>query len=114
MLPKENRLKKDKDFQRVYLKGKTFQNNFIIVKTLKTEGLFTRFGFVISNKISKKATIRNKLKRRLREIIRLNLSNFIEGFDIIIIPKKNILTENFDSVKNNLISLFKEIKIFKN
>lgn len=114
MLSKEYRLRKNRDFEQVYFKGKVFQNKFFLIKILENNKQTNRFGFIVSNKISKKATERNKLKRRLREIIRLNLSNFKRSFDIIIIAKKNILNENFNTIKNNLLSLFKEVSIFKN
>lgn len=107
MLPKEYRLRKDKDFQSVYWKGKVFQNNFFIVRILKNNQQVSRFGFVVSAKVSKKATERNRLKRRLRELIRLNLNKFETGFDVVIIAKKSALANKTDILKENLFSIFK-------
>ena len=47
----------------------------------------SRFGFVISNKISKLATRRNALKRQLRTIIEQELPNIKTGFDVVIMVK---------------------------
>ena len=50
--------------------------------------LTPRFGFVISNKIDKRATRRNALKRRIRAVIEENLSQIPEGIDLVVQIKK--------------------------
>lgn len=50
--------------------------------------LIPRFGFVISNKIDKRATRRNALKRRIRAVIEENLSQIPEGIDVVFQVKK--------------------------
>ncbi len=52
-----------------------------------------KFGFVISKKISKKAVVRNKIRRKLAEEVRKNLDKFENGFRGIFLVKKNILDE---------------------
>jgi len=51
MLKKENRLKKKKDFEKVFKEGKSFKNNFLIVKINENNLNFPRFGFVVSKKV---------------------------------------------------------------
>ena len=88
MLPKENRLKKEKDFERVFKTGKGYKEDFLFLKIVKNDLKTSRFGFVVSKKFSKKAIVRNKIKRQLRELIKLKLSKIRKGIDgiILIIP----------------------------
>ncbi len=55
MLPKINRLQKEKEIEEVFKKGKGFKEDFLIFKTAKNSLKTSRFGFIISKKISKKA-----------------------------------------------------------
>lgn len=92
MLSKQYRLTKNKDFQRVFKEGKyiSLPEKFLYVKILKNSFPFSRFGFVVSNKVSNKANKRNKIKRLLREAVKSKLSTVKSGFDIIIVAKKGI------------------------
>lgn len=85
MLPKVNSLKKKKDFEKVFKEGQSFKESFLYLKIKKNNLKSSRFGFVVSKKISKKATIRNKIKRRLREITRIKLPFIKKGIDGVII-----------------------------
>ena len=107
-------LRKDTDFARVYKKNEAFFNRDFTV-LIKNNGLdHPRFGFSISKKIGK-ANERNKLKRKLREIVRKNYKN-LNGVDIVIIPKKHIKTYDYKSLQKTLghvlSKAFKKNKIF--
>ena len=73
MLPKQYRLQKDKDFKRVFLKGKFFGGRILSLKLIENSLELSRFGFIVGLKISKKATLRSQIKRKLRESIRAKL-----------------------------------------
>jgi ribonuclease P protein component len=72
MLPLKNRIQKKKDIEMIFKKGRTFKEASLILKTMRNDLGTSRFGFIVSQKVSKKANIRNKIKRRLREIVRLH------------------------------------------
>jgi len=112
MLPKENRLKKKKDFQSISGKGKELRNGFLILKFLKNNLEISRFGFVVSKKISNKATIRNKVKRRLREILRIYLPKIKLGYDLIFFTRKGIEEKKFQEIKEKVEYLLTKAKIF--
>lgn len=88
MLPKINRLKKKKDFERVFKQGRGLKQDFLSLKFAKNNLEATRFGFVVGQKVSRKAVVRNKVKRRLREIARINLGNIKKGLDIVVVAGK--------------------------
>lgn len=98
---------KKKDFDNVFKKGKTIANKLVFLKSLKNNLNNNQFGFIVSTKISKKAVIRNKIKRRLREIVRQTDTK--PGFDIIIIVKPEILNKDYQEIKNNVENLLKNI-----
>lgn len=88
MLPRLNRLTKKKDFEETYQQGKAVGGNFLLIKTKPNQEKQTRIGIVVSKKVAKKATERNKLKRRIREIVRKKNTKDKLGGDIVIIAKK--------------------------
>jgi len=111
MLPIKNRLTKKKDFQSVYKKGGYFFEKYIVLKKAKNDLKENRIGFSISTKISKKAVVRNKLKRQLRDIIKKNLDKMKKGYDLVVIPKKEILEETYQEIEKTLIELIKKAKL---
>lgn len=111
MLPKKNRLKKEKDFEKVFKKGKGLRKDFLFLKLLNNNLKKSRFGIVVSTKISKKATVRNKTRRRIREIIRNHLDEIKKGKDIVIVAQPGIEEKSFSQIKETLIELFKKAKL---
>jgi len=111
MLPKENRLKKKKDFEKLFKEGKSFKEKFLILRINKNDLDNNRFGFIVSKKISKKAVVRNKIKRQLREIVRKDINNYQKGFDVAIIALPGIELKNFGEISQALEFTFKKIKI---
>ena len=113
MLPKKNRLKKKKDFARVYRQGELIKGNFLIVKIIDNQLDYSRFGIVVSKKVSKKATVRNKAKRRLREAIRSVITEIKGGFDIIVIALEIIQEKDFWQIKEELKKIFLRANLFR-
>ncbi len=113
MLAKEYRLSKDKDFQNVYKKGHILYSLFFNLKFLPNNPKSSRFGIVISTKISKKAVVRNKSKRQIREAIHKNIDNINKGFDVVILTKPAITTANQEKIEQTLIFLLEKAKIYQ-
>lgn len=111
MLPKINRLKSDKDFKNVFKSGKMLENRFLRVKFLKNQRNYSRFGFITSAKVLKKATIRNFLKRRLRAASRFLIKDLKPGFDIVIWPKKISASLNYKDLEIYLRELINSLAI---
>lgn len=107
MLPKINRLKKEKDFKDVFDKGRGFKQDLLYLKIKNNDLKFSRFGFVISKKVSKKAVVRNKIKRRLREILKAKLPTIKKKIDGIIIVNPGI-DNSFVDLEETINKLFKK------
>jgi len=112
MLKKDFRLRKDKDVRRVLAKGKGFHGQFLGIKFLPNKLENNRFCLIISNKISKKSTKRNKIRRRLSEIVRLNLAKIKGNYDIVIIakPKTEVLEKGYQELAEETLYLLNKIK----
>lgn len=113
MLPKINRLKKNKDIKRVLEKGRRFKEDFLILKILPSDLKETKFAFIVSQKFARKATLRNKMKRKLREQVRRKFKKIKSGFDIIIIAMSGLETKGFWEIDEAIDELFKKAKIIK-
>ena len=99
MLPKLNRIRKKKDFEIIFKNSKSFRNNLFIFKIMKNNLGLNRFGFVVSKKVTKKAVIRNKVRRRLSEIIKNKMGNIKTGTDLVIIALPGIEKKEFSEIK---------------
>jgi ribonuclease P protein component len=111
MLVRKNRLRKKKDFEEVLKKGKAFKQDFLVLKVLKSKLKQTRFGFIVSQKVSKKAVLRNKVKRRFRAITRGKEKELKKGLDIVIIALSSTEKKDFWEIKKVIEELFKRAKI---
>lgn len=109
MLSKINRLTKKKDFQEVFKNGRLITGRLIWLKYKKNNTDFTRAGFIVGLKISKKATERNKIKRRLRSAFRHFLKE-LSGYDIIIGAKPEIKEKKLSEIIRALEDLLLKIK----
>ncbi len=111
MLKKEFRLRKQKDFENVFDKGFYFSGDFLSLKTVKNGLPISRFGFVVSKKISKKAVQRNRVKRLLRESIRLMQKDIRAGFDAVFISKVGIVDKDFREIDLAVGELLKKSRL---
>ncbi len=98
MLPRKNRLKKEKEIKRA-LAGKIFSKSALLIcKAAANELGSARFCFVVSKKISNKAVVRNKVKRRLREAIKALLPRIKHGFDCVLIALPGIEARTYREI----------------
>lgn len=102
MLPRINRLTKKKAFERVFETGAISVGKFILFKFSQSKDNDLKFGFIVSSKVSNKAVIRNKIKRRLRAIIWPNIKNIKNNYNCIIIALARIKDASFLEIKKEL------------
>ncbi len=62
----------------------------------------TRFAIVVGHTVSKKAVIRNRLRRRLREIVRMRLPHLVPGFDVVLIVRSPAIKKTFAELARGL------------
>ena len=108
-LNKKNRLKKKRDFEEVFKNGKTIKGVFLFIKFKKNDVSATRFGFIVSVKVSRKAVERNKLRRIFSEIVQTALKD-INGFDLIVFATNRTKDATREEIAKDLVGLLKNIK----
>lgn len=81
MLPRPNRLTRTRDFELLFAQGRFAGGAFVTLKFWKIDPNFEpkrelkvedlKIGILVSKKVSKRAVVRNRLKRQVREVLRL-------------------------------------------
>jgi len=110
MLPKNQRLKGKKLFNEIYKKGRVYSNNLLVIYLFNRGNRYpdlheSRAGFVVSKKISKKAVIRNKIRRRTSECYRILTSGICNNTDIIWCVRKAIINATMSDIKSAVFDL---------
>jgi len=112
MLEKKNRIRLDKEFDRVFKTGQSFYGKVLGLKVAHNDLACSRFGIMVGLKVSKKAVIRNKIKRQIRAIISQELSLLKTGKDVVIIVFPLILDKSFEEIKKVLKNGFERVKLY--
>jgi ribonuclease P protein component len=99
------RLRRNEDFVRLRREGRTTQNRFLLI-SVRANGLdHNRYGFVTSKHLGK-AVVRNRVRRLLREAVRLRSSRLQTGFDVVLIARQPLVEQPFQSVGRIVEELF--------
>ena len=104
-------LKKNKDFQIVYRKGKSYANRFLVMYIKKNDMGKNRLGISVSKKVGN-SIVRHRLTRLIRESYRLQEEHFLCGYDIVAVVRVNAKNSTFADMKSALIHLGKLHKIY--
>ncbi|TCP20009.1 ribonuclease P protein component [Scopulibacillus darangshiensis] len=107
------KLKKNKDFQHVFNKGRSTANRQFVIYVLKCPGReYSRIGLSVSKKIGNAVT-RNRIKRHVREVLR-HLEDKLEmGNDYIIIARKPTAAMSYQESLGSLKHVLKRAKVLK-
>ncbi|MDD4996076.1 MAG: ribonuclease P protein component [Patescibacteria group bacterium] len=108
MLPKKYRLVKNNDFARVAQKGKMIFGQEVSLKWIKNDLNYSRFGITVSLKVDKRAVMRNKIKRRIRAILKKYLLQFVLGYDFLILTRPKIKELDFQQIESAILKIFKK------
>ena len=105
-LSKYEIIRKRKEIEQVLKKGNRIQTDTVILRFLPAPE--KRVAFLVPKQI-KTAVMRNLIRRRFREIYRLNKTAFADGFEYIIQARENAVNINFTDLKDNLLNLARQV-----
>lgn len=108
MLATQNRLRQKKDIDRAFKSGRSLREGTFLMKALKNHLPDSRIGFIVSQKVAKKAVSRNRIKRRLRAIVGKNLECLQKGVDLLFVALPGSEKKNFASTKADIDKLLAE------
>ena len=94
------------DFDAVYRAGKRRSNSHFTVFFRANQLPHSRFGFSIKKALGG-AVVRNRIRRRVREIVRGHRQEIPAGWDIVIHPKSNVARAEFASLRTDLLRLLR-------
>ena len=102
--PREARLVRRVEFDAVYRAGKRRSNSHFTVFLRANELPHSRFGFSIKKALGG-AVVRNRIRRRVREIVRCHRLEIPAGWDIVIHPKSNVAKAEFAALTAEFLRL---------
>lgn len=123
MLPQTNRLRHKRDFDTLFQYGNMVSGNFVLLKVWKIDPQMyprrkytledLRIGFVVSLKVSKKAVVRNRLKRQMREVVRLLLQKdrIKKGYIVLFIAKKEMIEKEYEVISQDIHTTLGKAKL---
>ena len=97
-------LKKNRDFQNVYRKGKSYANKYLVMYVLSNQTEKNRLGISVSKKVGN-SVIRHHLTRLIRESYRLHEDMFNSGLDIVVIARQTAKDISYHEVESALLHL---------
>ncbi len=116
-LPKANRLRERRDFQAVYQHGISRKSPHLTLRSLFTsnsreiEQPPTQIGISISKKTSKKAVIRNRIKRQIRSAFRELLPYMERGWKIVVVVRPRAIECKYEHFLRELKELLQKSKL---
>ncbi len=123
MIPRKYRLKKMKDFEILFKEGRFVGADLVTAKVWKIDSEKyprrkysvedLKIGFVVGLKVSKSAVKRNRLKRQMREVVRLLLKEekIKKGFMVAVIAKKEMIGKEYEDIEKNILHVLKRAKL---
>nr|WP_300002712.1 ribonuclease P protein component [Tissierella sp.] len=111
-MEKKFRIRKNMEFKNIYKTGKNYWNRNLVLYVKKNGLTETRVGYTITKKIGN-AVVRNKIRRRMKEIVRLNFHNIKEGYDLVFIAKRSILNIPYQELEGSMIHIMSISKLLK-
>ena len=118
MLPADQRLRANRDFRFVYARGRSYAHGLAVLYALQRSGPKAqaapgrRIGFVLSKKQGDAAD-RNRMKRQLREAVRLRLPDLQDGpFDLVFVGRKGLAAASWPEIQTAVEELFRRALVF--
>ena len=105
-------LKENRQFRRLYAKGKSQVSPLLAVYCRKTGSRENRLGITVGGKLGKAVT-RNLIRRRLKEIYRLNEGRFLPGYDIVVVARVRAVYSSYRDLERSFLSLAKRLNLLR-
>ncbi len=105
-------LKKNADFQKVYRRGKSYANKYLVMYLTENREEKNRIGISVSKKVGN-SVVRHRITRLIRESYRLQEENFKSGYNIVIIARAASKDKPYRDIESALIHLAKLHKIYE-
>lgn len=106
--PRASRLLRSVDFEAVYRAGARRSSGQFVVFFRANGGERSRFGSSVKKAVGG-AVVRNRIRRRIREILRRNSREIPSGWDVVIHPRRSVAQSAFVPLEAELLGLLRQI-----
>ena len=103
-------LKENSVFRRLYAKGKSAASSYLVVYCRKNGRQENRIGITVSKKLGH-AVVRNRVRRRFREIYRLHETEFSIGWDLVIVARTRAVGAPYAKLDRSFLSLCQKLNL---
>ena len=105
-------LKQNYEFRRLYQKGASSAGNCMVLYCRKNKLGHNRLGLTASVKLGH-AVVRNRARRRLREVYRLNSNRLSAGWDIILVARSRTVTASWKELNDTFLRLCRKLDLLE-
>lgn len=106
-------LKRNNDFRRLYSRGMSFAGGYTVIYASKNRLGRNRIGLTVS-KSTGKAVTRNRLKRLMRESLRLMSDRLPAGYDIVVVARKRAVGKKQPQIMKDIEYAMRKLGLIKN
>lgn len=103
-------LKENSSFRRLYYRGASAGSRLLVVYCRRNGRKINRLGFTVSAKLGH-AVVRNRLRRRLREIYRLQEAQLAVGYDIVVVARSAAVEADFAALNRCFLHVTEKLKL---
>lgn len=114
MLSLKYRLRNKKDIEAVFKLGQGRKEGLLFLKAFRNNLDTSRIGFIVSQKVAKKAVLRNKIKRRLRALIESRIQKIKNGIDLLFVALPGIEQKDYSYMNECIDKLLTKAGCLKN
>ena len=108
----ETSLKQNRDFRAVYTRGKSAVSPRAVLYCRKNRREKNRVGFTVSRKLGNAVT-RNRVRRRLREIMRLHAAEVRQGYDLILVARTRAVGSDYGKLEADVLRCLSQLHLLK-
>ena len=105
-------LKENHEFRRLYNKGASAVSGSMVIYCRKNRMDHNRLGITVSVKLGH-AVVRNRARRRLREVYRLNNTALRQGYDLVIVARGRTLTASWKELNDTFLRLCRKLDLLE-
>ncbi|MCY6958208.1 MULTISPECIES: ribonuclease P protein component [Clostridium] len=108
-MKKEERIRKNLEFRRVYKRGKSYSNQLLVLYIYKNykNANINRVGISVSKKVGN-SVVRSRVKRLISEGYRLNCNDLKTGYDLVFIARNTSKDKTYQEVEKSIIKLLRK------